>query len=274
MRPDEPTTPTNEPSTLNQSKEKENEMNAQNEIILNQDGEQTDLAVPENFGHGLSFLNPSDMPDLEAAEVGFNIQPESIEFKEVGASIRAVFNGFTYLKTKDQANKGQYIDKQAAVLQTNTGVKINMGANLLKQLALIPVGTAVQITFRGEEKTNSGNKVKVYDVHLLNVPRANVAPATQRPAAPPPPSEPLTEDRIWTVAQKAVLIDNGKADNDFAAKGMLGLSNLPADATEAEILKWGTAYRIHRNTINPETGKRYTAQQSAEYADDETINPF
>jgi hypothetical protein len=251
-------------------------MNEQTDIILNQHGEPTDLQAPENFGNGLSFLNPSDMPDLEQAEVGFNIQPESMEFKNPGEMLRAVFNGFTYLKTKDQANKGQYIEKQAAVLQTKTGVKINMGANLLKQLALVPVGTAVQITYRGEEKTNSGNKVKVYDVNLLNVPRANVAPLQVKPTQPAPVAQtPPTsgDDRIWTVAQKAVLIDNGKADNDFAAKGMLGLSCLPADATEAEILKWGTTYRTRRNTINPETQKRYTAQEAAAFADDEVF-PF
>jgi hypothetical protein len=179
-------------------------MNAQTEIILNQDGEQTDLAVPDNFGHGLSFLNPADMPDLDAAEVGFNIQPESMEFKNPGESLRAVFNGFTYLKTKDQANKGQYLDKQAAVLQTKTGIKINMGANLLKQLALIPVGTAVQITYKGEEKTNSGNKVKVYDVNLLNIPRANVTPFPQVKAQTPPPADnhPMTYDEAKQITIK------------------------------------------------------------------------
>jgi hypothetical protein len=252
-------------------------MNEQTDIILNQDGETTDLAVPDNFGHGLSFLNPSDMPDLETAEVGFNIQPESMEFKNPGEMLRAVFNGFTFLKVKDKVNKGQYTEKQAAVLQTKTGVKINMGANLLKQLALVPVGTAVQVTYKGLERTNNGNDVKVYDVNLLNVPRANVAPAQVKPTQPaaivtPTPSN--GDERIWTVAQKNVLIENGKADNDFAAKGMLGLSSLPQDATEAEVLKWGNAYRTHRNTINPETGKRYTAPEAAAFADDVAISPF
>jgi hypothetical protein len=254
-------------------------MNEQTDIILNQDGEQTDLAVPDNFGHGLSFLNPSDMPDLDKAEVGFNIQPESMEFKEVGQTLRAVFNGFTYLKTKDKANKGQYTEKRAAVLQTKTGVKINMGANLLKQLDLIPVGTAVQVTYKGEDVTNSGNKVKVYDVNLLNVPRANIAvpaaPARPRPEQAPVVTQSSTNgERIWSVAQKAVLIESGSAANDFAAKGMLGLSSLPEDATEAEIMAWGKAYRVHRNAINPETGKRNTAQDAAAFADDTTINPF
>lgn len=76
------------------------------------------------------------------------------------------------------------------------------------------------------------------------------------------------DDRIWTVAQKQVLIDNKLADNDFAAKGMLGLSGLPADATEAEVLRWGTAYRSRRKSVNPDTGKVFLAPQAAEFADD------
>jgi recombination directionality factor gp3-like protein len=76
----------------------------------------------------------------------------------------------------------------------------------------------------------------------------------------------VTDDRIWTVAQKQVLIDAGLADGEFAAKGMLGLSSLPADATEAEILKWGTAYRTRRNAINPDTKKKYLAPEAAQFA--------
>ncbi len=151
------------------------------EVIYNQHGEPTELAAPADFGNSLSFLNPSDMPDLDTAEVGFNIQPESIEFISVDQSIRAVFNGFTTFNVKDQVNEGQYVPRKTAVLQTKTGIKINMGANLIKQLDLIPVGTAIQITYKGEKKTNGGRKVKVYEVHTLNVPRSNFAPVS-RPA--------------------------------------------------------------------------------------------
>lgn len=182
-------------------------MNPQNEIIYNQDGQETDLAVPDNFGQGLSFLNPADMPDLDQAEVGFNIQPESVEFKNPGDAIRAVFNGFTFLKVKDKVNKGQYVDRQAAVLQTKNGIKINMGANLLKQLALVPTGTAVQITYKGLERTAGGNDVKVYDVHLLNIPRANVAPIPSRapqiaPAAPAEQHKSMTYEEAKNVTIK------------------------------------------------------------------------
>lgn len=238
------------------------------EIILNQDGEPTDLVAPADFGNGLAFLNPSDMPDLDAAEVGFNIQPESLEFKTPGQSARAVFNGFTLLKVKDQNRPGEYVDREAAVLQMKTGVKINMGANLLKQLKLIPTGTAVQITFKGEEKTNGGRNVKVYDVHILNVARANIAPIAKTAPAPAPTKqdEHKNGERIWSVAQKNALISVGLAGNDFAAKGMLDLSNLPDDAMGFEVTAWGTNYREQRTAINPETGKVYTAQQAAEYA--------
>lgn len=82
----------------------------------------------------------------------------------------------------------------------------------------------------------------------------------------PAPKLPANNSTIWTIAQKQVLIDEHLADNDFAAKGMLGLSNLKADATEAEIVAWGKLYRAHRSEINPETSKPYLAQQAADFA--------
>lgn len=75
--------------------------------------------------------------------------------------------------------------------------------------------------------------------------------------------EPTT---IWTAAQKQALIDEKLADNDFAAKGMLGLSNLPNDATQAEIIAWGKLYKTTRVSTNPNTGKVYTANEAAAIA--------
>lgn len=79
------------------------------------------------------------------------------------------------------------------------------------------------------------------------------------------------DSRIWTVAQRQVLIDNKLADNDFAAKGMLGLSGLPQDATEAEVLQWGTIYRTCRDSIDPSTGKKHLAPVAAAFADEEVL---
>jgi hypothetical protein len=71
---------------------------------------------------------------------------------------------------------------------------------------------------------------------------------------------------VWTVAQKQALIDGGLAKDDFAAKGMLGYSNLPADAAHSEIISWGKSYRERRTAVNPETGKAFTASEAAAFA--------
>lgn len=151
-------------------------MNAKNEpeMIVSSTGEITELEKPADFGQGLAFLNPSEMPDLETAEVGMSIQPEYIEFNVAGESIRAVFNGIGHITTKDQKNAGQYKQLPAVVLQTKDGVKLNAGASLVNQFANILPGTAVMVTYKGKEKTKGGNEVKTYDVRLLNVARANV----------------------------------------------------------------------------------------------------
>ena len=120
-----------------------------NEIVTT-NGEETELMKPDNFGDGLSFLNPDDMPDLDNAEVGINIQPEYMEFKNPGDAMRGVFNGITSITTKDKQNPDQYKEIEAVVLQTKTGVKLNAGASLVKQFKNLRVGTAVQIVYKGE----------------------------------------------------------------------------------------------------------------------------
>lgn len=144
------------------------------EEILNNNGESTELTTPENFGQGMAFLNPSEMPDLESAEVGFNIKPEYHEFVNVGDSLRAVFNGIGSIKTKDRQTEGLYKNIPAVVLQNKDGVKLNAGASLVSQFQNMLPGCAVQITYKGKEKTKGGNEVKAYEVRLLNVPRVNV----------------------------------------------------------------------------------------------------
>lgn len=67
---------------------------------------------------------------------------------------------------------------------------------------------------------------------------------------------------IWTVAQKQALISTGLAKNDFAAKGMLGLSCLHVEATNEEIIKWGSIYRKYRD-MKDENGKEVNDSKSA-----------
>lgn len=85
-----------------------------------------------------------------------------------------------------------------------------------------------------------------------------------RVSVPAQPRVTQSEDRVWSVSQKNVLIQAGLAGNDFAAKGMLGLSNLPADATEAEIMKWGGLYREKRG--DPKSKDAPTSEEAAKYA--------
>jgi recombination protein RecT len=47
----------------------------------------------------------------------------------------------------------------------------------------------------------------------------------------------------WTMAQRDALILEKLAKDDFGARGMLGLSNLPVDATPELIVAWGKTYR-------------------------------
>jgi hypothetical protein len=151
-------------------------MNNENETeVLNQNGEETGVLAPSNFGDGLAFINPADIPDLETAEIGMNIQPESFEFKNEGEKLRGVFVGFTIFNVKDRMNEGKYIPKKTAVIQTKQGFKTNMGANLVKQLESIPAGNAIEITYKGEQRTGNNNKVKSYEIHLLNVKVPNVS---------------------------------------------------------------------------------------------------
>ncbi len=121
-----------------------------------------------------------------------------------------------------------------------------------------------------------GGVYKKPGADVANILNEWLAGAPKIQAKPMPREQVATqsqEQRIFSVVQKQVLIEGGLADSDFAAKGMLGLSNLPVDATEAEILKWGTAYRSKRESIDSETGKKFLAPQAAEYANKEMI-PF
>lgn len=59
------------------------------------------------------------------------------------------------------------------------------------------------------------------------------------------------DKRAWTVAQKSALIEAGLAENDFSAKGMLGLSHLPENATAEQVIAWATVYRENRGFEKP-----------------------
>lgn len=82
----------------------------------------------------------------------------------------------------------------------------------------------------------------------------NIIEGQAHDVAPTPLPAPKTnghDKRAWTVAQKTALIEAGLAENDFSAKGMLGLSNLPEDAPVDVVIAWGAEYRANRGTEKP-----------------------
>jgi hypothetical protein len=86
-----------------------------------------------------------------------------------------------------------------------------------------------------------------------------------------PPIYQATEEprdtRVWSKVQKDALINSGQAKNDFAAKGMLGLSNLPIESTALEIQAWGAVYRANRLDENGK--EKMSAAEAAKIANEQ-----
>lgn len=73
--------------------------------------------------------------------------------------------------------------------------------------------------------------------------------------------------REWNAEQVKAVIGAGYAKNDFAAKGMLGLSELTADATPEQCVEWAMLYRLQR-PIGHEK-ESVSSQEAAEIANKE-----
>ena len=195
------------------------------EYIETDSHESTELIKPADFNQSLAFLNPAEMPDLDNVEVGMSIEPKYLEFKTLGQSVRAVFNGITSISTRDRAT--QVLKPiPAVVLQTKEGIFLNAGASLVQQMGKLQPGTAIQITYSGTEKTGSGNNVNKFDVRLLGVPRVNLpAPQIAQSATPvdkkPKFKNTFLSTEYWTKAtemrftQEEGLAHLAESHNDF-----------------------------------------------------------
>ena len=163
-------------------------------VIYDNENQATDLVANPDVMSGLSYIDPANMPDLDAAEVGMDISPRYMEFKDVGEHVRGFYVGMSSITSKKN-NETKIVP--AAIFQNKDGFYLNSGASLVDQLRKVPVGTAVQITYKGTEKTSKGNDVKTYDIRTLNVkPGQRQAPGAtqQHPAhaeAHPKPSAPM-----------------------------------------------------------------------------------
>jgi hypothetical protein len=180
--------------------------------LVDTDGETSALLAPVN--NELSYLNPAEMPNLDEAEAGFSLEATYKKFVITGEIFRAVFNGFTTIRKNEN---GQIVPMTAAVLQNKDGLFLNSTSNILDQLQRVPAGTAVQITYQGDQKTTSGYNVKKFEIRILNVARTSV-PAQPASAA-------VTRD-IVTEAKPAMvtpawIVNNGYAVNAKDDKGRI-----------------------------------------------------
>jgi hypothetical protein len=123
-----------------------------------------------------TFLPPDQVPDLDAMREGTTIAPKYWEVENVGESKRGIFIGWSQL----QSQQGGKIPM--AVLQNRREIFTSAAVNLTQQLQMVPVGTAVSITYTGKEKTNSGFYVKKFDVRLLK------QDGSAEPTIPTPPA--------------------------------------------------------------------------------------
>lgn len=209
------------------------------EYLVDTDGETSALLAPAK--NELSYLSPADMPNLDEAEAGFSLEATYKKFVTVNETFRAVFNGFTTIRKNEN---GQIVPMTAAVLQNKDGLFLNSTSNILDQLQRVPAGTAVQITYLGDQKTASGYNVKKFEIRVLNVTRANVPQVS--PAAPEPvyhkaPANAIAVTPTWVV-------NNGYAVNAKDEKGkiaeasnminLLGLVGKPVAVAEPKIIMY------------------------------------
>ena len=201
-----------------------------NDLIVTDSGEPTELTAP-NFGDGLTFLNPAEMPDLEQAEAGMSIEPKYLEFKSTDQKIRAIFNGMTTIKTKNRQT-GELEDKPAIVLQSRDGIFLNAGASLVNQMNRLRPGTPVEVKYLGTERTASGNNVNKFDVRMLNI-------GTSRPRVEGKPKQDksITDyvTAFWSRAKELNLSDDEaksvlKNNGGSFANAYEAISNSPFEA--------------------------------------------
>jgi hypothetical protein len=137
-----------------------------NEPINTNTNEATELLAPTSMA-GLSFVNPNDIPDLDAAEAGSSLEMKYYEFVNPGQAVRAIYSGITKINKRKEDGTMEQLD--AIVFQNREGVFLNGGDNIVSQLRNVPPGTPIQITFDGKEATKSGYRVNKFTVRLLNV---------------------------------------------------------------------------------------------------------
>lgn len=104
------------------------------------------------------------MPDLDEMTPGFSFRAQYREFQTKGEKVRAILIGFTTIKGMDGK------EKKTARFQSKDCIWVNSGDNLIDQVHHLPLGTPLEITYEGTDKTSSGFNVKTFNVRLLTKP--------------------------------------------------------------------------------------------------------
>ena len=128
-------------------------------------------------------------------------------------------------------------------------------ADALKKCITVPFGADIA-------NYDDANSAQIIEGAVTDVPEAKADNGHS-------PEQPKTTIRKWTTEQMQALISEGYADNDFAARGMLQLSNLPENATPELVISWGAKYRSVRG--DPKAGTGATATEAAAVANAETV---
>ena len=150
------------------------------------------------------------------------------------------------LTTRIIHESGEWVE-ETATMQIGTGANPGQDfGKLITYLRRYSLGAAAGV-YSDEDTDNENAQKKVQGAKVTAPPAPNNSP-------------------IFSVAQRNALIDAELAKNDFAAKGMLGLSNLPAEATSAEIVAWGKVYR--ENRYDAEGKNKMTSQEAAAIANE------
>lgn len=244
--------------------------------ILNETPINLDTPIYKNKAGDPFFLEPVGrlkvvIPEVAEVAVGFfefrpesprdirNISAELAAFDSIARQYRKTIAGIPFILRRREEDvpariDGKLVAKKSWVIHLDVSGEWGARAiSVLERLALPEI-------IEGE----------AHDIPQLENGEVYSSEDYAEPIAPiivPAPRLTTSKDRIWTVAQKKTLIDAKLANNDFSAKGMLDLSSLPADATEAEILYWGTAYRSKRGFPKTTDKDVISSVDAAKYAD-------
>jgi hypothetical protein len=154
------------------------------------------------------------------------------------------------------------IDRQGITLVGSEGVLMHSSGEWVSNRVLFPLGEE-----KGKSVAQVGGSLVTYArryqiTGMLGIVTEEDTDGSVPSQSGKPFGERPDKMRMWTAVQKKHLIDCKYAENDFDAKGMLDLSNLPEKASVEAVEFWGCAYRDKRDEgANP--------VDSAEYANSE-----